>query len=45
MGAGTVPRFEVEASEHGEARLIIVAAEGERRVYELPGNEQQHDAA
>ena len=42
MGTATVPTFEVEASEHGEARLIIVAAEGGRRVYELPGNEQQH---
>src|SRR6185295_6172878 len=42
MGAAIVPTFEVEASEHGEARLIIVAAEGGRRVYELPGNEQQH---
>ena len=34
-------QFDVEASEHGEARLIIVAAGGERRVYELPGNDQQ----
>ncbi|HEX6741912.1 MAG TPA: glycoside hydrolase family 43 protein [Sphingomicrobium sp.] len=41
MGAARVPTFEVEASEHGEARLIIVTADGRRRVYELPGNEQQ----
>ena len=34
--------FSVEASEHGEARTIVVSAAGERRVYELPGNEQQH---
>lgn len=33
--------FNVEASEHGEARVIIVNSGGERRVYELPGNEQQ----
>ncbi len=33
--------FQVEASEHGEARLIIVATNSERRVYELAGNEQQ----
>jgi GH43 family beta-xylosidase len=37
-----VPTFDVDASEHGEARLIIAASAGERRVYELPGNEQQH---
>jgi len=36
-----IPAFHVEASEHGEARLIIVTADGDRRVYELPGNEQQ----
>ena len=36
-----VPTFEVEASEHGEARLIVVTADGERRVYEMPGNQQQ----
>jgi hypothetical protein len=41
VGTATIPRFEVEASEHGEARLIVVEADGERRVYELPGNEQQ----
>ena len=41
MGTATIPKFEVEASEHGEARLIVVEADGERRVYELPGNEQQ----
>jgi len=41
MSTVTVPTFEVEASEHGETRLIIVTADGERRVYELPGNEQQ----
>jgi len=33
--------FDVEASEHGDARLIIVSSGKERRVYELPGNEQQ----
>ena len=33
--------FEVDASEHGETRIIIVTANGDRRVYELPGNEQQ----
>jgi arabinan endo-1,5-alpha-L-arabinosidase len=37
----TVPDFEVDASEHGETRMIIVTANGDRRVYELPGNEQQ----
>ena len=37
----TTPTFEVEASEHGETRLLIVKAAGMRRVYELPGNEQQ----
>src|SRR5215213_3255565 len=36
-----IPPFDVEASEHGEARLMIVSAGGDRRVYELPGNEQQ----
>jgi arabinan endo-1,5-alpha-L-arabinosidase len=41
MDKATVPKFEIEASEHGEARLIIVSADGKRRVYELPGNEQQ----
>jgi len=40
MGTARVPKFEVDASDHGEARLIIVAADGDRRVYELPGNEQ-----
>lgn len=37
----TIPTFDVEASEHGEARLITVATDNTRRVYELPGNEQQ----
>jgi hypothetical protein len=41
VGTATIPRFEVEASEHGETRLIVVEADGERRVYGLPGNEQQ----
>ena len=41
MSTLMVPTFEVDASEHGEARLIVVTADGERRVYELPGNEQQ----
>ena len=36
--------FEVEASERGETRMIVVAADGERRVYQLPGNEQQQYA-
>lgn len=36
----TLP-FRVEATEQGEARLIIVSLAGERRVYQLPGNEQQ----
>jgi hypothetical protein len=45
VATATVPKFEVDASEHGEARLIIVQAEGERRVYEIPGNEQAHYAA
>ena len=45
MATGTVPKFEVDASEHGEARLIIVTAEGQRRAYELPGNEQPQYAA
>ena len=39
-----IPKFEVEAGEDGEARRISVAANGERRVYELRGNEQQHYA-
>jgi len=34
-------QFEVDASEHGEARLIVVTSGDQRRVYELPGNEQQ----
>ncbi len=34
-------KFEVEASEHDEARLIIVSEGTGRRVYELPGSEQQ----
>jgi len=33
--------FQVEASEHDEARLIIVSSGDARRIYELPGNEQQ----
>jgi len=37
----TIPAFEVEASEHGETRLLIVKAAGVRRAYKLPGNEQQ----
>ena len=35
------PQLDAEASEHGEARLIIVTSVNERHVYELPGNEQQ----
>jgi arabinan endo-1,5-alpha-L-arabinosidase len=41
MSATIIPKFDVEASEQGEARLIIVKADGERRVYELSGNQQQ----
>ena len=41
VDSGPALPFTVEASEQGEARLIIVSMDGERRVYELPGNEQQ----
>src|SRR5262249_21143932 len=40
MATAAIPKFDVEASEHGEARLIVVSANGKRRVYELRGNEQ-----
>jgi arabinan endo-1,5-alpha-L-arabinosidase len=39
-----IPKFEVKASDDGETRRIIVTADGERRAYELSGNEQQQYA-